>query len=160
MFQSLANYGLPYQIHIITGMIAFFIGPIQFISFIRRKWVSLHFLFGAMYLICVVLSATTGFVISFHTSLKWAAAGTSIQCLLWLLSTVLAYWFIKQKEYYQHRKWMARSFGILLAAPALRLEIIFLVRVLGINYQYNFDYYYPLLVWSSFLPFIFFELFL
>ena len=160
MLQSLANYGLPYQIHIIAGMVSFFIGPIQFISFIRQKWVSFHRLFGTMYLVCVVLSATTGFAISFHTPLKWAAAGTSIQCLLWLLSTVLAYWFIKQKEYYQHRKWMVRSFGILLAAPALRLEIIILERVLGINYQNNFDYCYPLLVWLSFFPFVFFELFL
>jgi uncharacterized membrane protein len=160
MLQSLAKYGLPYQIHIISGMVAFFVGPIQFISFIRRKWVALHILFGTMYLVCVVLSATTGFAISFHTPLKWAAAGTSIQCLLWLVSTVLAYWYIKQKEYRQHRKWMVRSFVILLAAPALRLEIIFLERVLGINYQYNFAFYYPLLVWSGFLPLVFLELFL
>ena len=141
-----------YEIHIIFGMFTFFIGPLQFIPYLRTHFLKLHRLLGKAYFFSVLIAGTTGFAISFHTPLAWAAAGTAVQCILWLLFTGLAFMRIMKKDIASHRRWMLRSYMLVLAAPFLRLSIAALENFTTIDYMAHFELLYPLLVWVSFLP--------
>jgi len=152
MAQFLAPGSFIYEIHIIFGMVSFFIGPLQFIPYIRRHHVKLHRLLGKSYLLCVFIAGTTGFAISFNTPLQWAAAGTATQSILWLLFTGLAFRNILKKNISAHQRWMLRSYALVLAAPFLRLSISAFENLTHIDYMEHFELIYPALVWTSFLP--------
>ncbi|MGE0268736.1 MAG: DUF2306 domain-containing protein [Candidatus Omnitrophota bacterium] len=146
------HYSLIEMVHIITGVITFFVGPWQFIPWIRRHALNFHRLMGKTYILCVCVSAPTGLIISFKTDLALAAAGTALQSALWFVFTGLAYQRIRAKKITEHQRWMIRSYALVLAAPALRLFIIFLETCTRADYKMNFDFWYPLFVWLSFLP--------
>lgn len=146
------HYSFIEIVHIITGAITFFVGPWQFVPWIRHNAINLHRLMGKTYVLCVFVSAPTGFVISFNTDLMLAAAGTAFQCVLWLLFTWLAYQNIRNKRIAKHRRWMIRSYGLVLAAPMVRIYIVILEALTDIRYKDNFDALYPVFVWLSFLP--------
>lgn len=141
------------EFHILTGIVALFVGPFQFIPYIRRRWLSLHRLCGRAYVGVVLASAPLAFVVSFHSPLPWAVAGTAVQSVCWFVTTLAAYRSIRKLKINEHRRWMVLSFSLTLAAPVLRLGIVALEKLVGAHYQDNFDFYYPCLVWFSFLPF-------
>lgn len=86
--------------------------------------------------------------------MAWVVAGTAIQSALWLFTTAAAYRSIRSLRIDAHRRWMILSFSLTLAAPAVRIGIVVLEQLLKIDYQKNFEFYYTLLVWFSFLPFL------
>lgn len=146
------HYSFIEIVHIITGVITFFVGPWQFIPWIRRKDINLHRLMGKTYVLCVLVSAPTGLIISFKTDLVLATAGTAVQCVLWFWFTWLAYQNIRAKRIAQHQRWMMRSYALVLAAPMLRIFIVLFETVTQVSYATHFDFLYPLFVWLSFLP--------
>lgn len=146
------HYSFIEIVHIITGVITFFVGPWQFIPWIRKNAVNLHRLLGKTYILCVLVSAPTGLVISFKTDLAMAAAGTAVQSVLWFWFTWLAYQNIRAKRIAQHQRWMMRSYALVMAAPMLRIFIVIFEAVTQVSYKTHFDFLYPLFVWLSFLP--------
>ena len=152
-------YTFIYQFHIVTGMIAFFIGPFQFVAWLRRNAVALHRLLGKAYILCALFSSLTGLVISFHSPCVMAVAGTSLQCTAWFTATLLAYLCILKRRVAQHRKWMMRSYALVLAAPLVRIGFYGL-QLLQIAYAQRFEVYYSLLVWMGFVPLMMIEVYL
>ncbi len=153
-------YSLIYHIHIVTGMICFLIGPLQFIGPLRNGYPALHRLLGRAYAVGVLISAPTGFVISFGTQLWSAAVGTSLQSVVWLVVTIAAVQYIRAGNRPSHRRFMLRSYALVLAAPFIRLGVYVLEEMFGIDYRAGFDYYYPLLVWLSWSPLLAVEAYL
>ena len=87
--------------HVAGGVIALLIGPFQFFSFIRKKYVRLHRTIGKIYLISVlvsVLSAT--YLAIFHNLLVKGefmfGTGTLAMALAWFISGSMAFWAIKK----------------------------------------------------------------
>lgn len=154
------HYSLIEMVHIITGVVTFFVGPWQFIPWIRRHALNFHRLMGKTYILCVCVSAPTGLIISFKTDLALAAAGTAVQSVLWFWFTWLAYQNIRAKRIARHQRWMMRSYALVLAAPVLRLYIVILESFPYTDYTSNFDFWYPLFVWLSFLPWLAAEFFI
>ncbi|MCA9402254.1 MAG: DUF2306 domain-containing protein [Candidatus Omnitrophica bacterium] len=148
------------MLHILSGTVTFFLGALQFIRYIRENFIAFHRLTGKCYILCVLLSSPTAFFISFRSPLILAAAGTAIQSALWLITTLFAWRSIMKKDIIKHSQWMLRSYALVLTAPLLRLCIVFLKYGAGIDYQANFNFYYPLFVWLGFLPLVLAEFYI
>jgi uncharacterized membrane protein len=145
-------YNLVNKVHIVAGVVALFVGPWQFVPYIRRRWITFHRLSGRVYVLAVLISGPLAFVVSFHSPAAWAVAGTAIQSVLWFVTTLAAYRSIKCLRIDAHRRWMMLSYSLTLTAPTVRIGIVVLERIFMIDYQGDFEYYYALLVWFSFLP--------
>ncbi len=113
--------------HTMTGAVALFIGPFQFVAAFRRRWPALHRQAGKVYLISVALSMVGGLGYLFSTPLTAVYSGAPFALALIgldfmvLITAGLAYTAIRQREIDRHRAWMAFNFGLILATPMLRL---------------------------------------
>jgi hypothetical protein len=54
-----------------------------------------------------------------------------MQCIVWWLSTLLAWQEIHKRQWLSHIEWMIRSYAITLAAMSLRLESYWLYYFMG-----------------------------
>lgn len=141
-------------------MITFVLGPFQFIPYLRHKHPHFHKLLGKCYLVCILISAPTGFIVSFNTHLLLARIGTCLQSIAWLILAIVGFCAIIRKQVALHKRMMARTYALVLAAPFIRIAVYFIENIFGIDFNKNFDILYPILVWCSWLPLISLECFL
>ncbi len=101
--------------HVAGGVIALLIGPFQFFSFIRKKYVRLHRTIGKIYLVCVLVSVIAAtYLAIFHNLLTkhefMFGTGTLAMALAWFITGCMAFWAIKKRNFIQHKEWMIRSY--------------------------------------------------
>lgn len=101
--------------HVAGGVIALLIGPLQFFSLLRKKYVQLHRNIGKVYLACIYLSgmAATYLAIVHNLLLKKEfvfGTGALGMALAWFLTAGMALWAIKHRNFLQHQEWMIRSY--------------------------------------------------
>jgi uncharacterized membrane protein YozB (DUF420 family) len=112
--------------HVVFGMIALIIGPLQFIPAIRKKYVKTHHAIGKTYLISVLIAASASLYLSIDKLIVTEKAlnfGTGLMglAIAWLLTSGMAYWSIRHKNFVQHREWMVRSFVVTTGFASFRL---------------------------------------
>jgi uncharacterized membrane protein len=97
--------------HIPTAIATILIGPLQFSTRFRRKYLRLHRLFGKIYVICVMIAApaAVGIARNVPTTLFLAAV---TQAVLWVFLTLAAFITARNRQVAQHRRWMIRSYGV------------------------------------------------
>lgn len=143
---------LPYsaRLHIYPGALALLLGAFQFSSKIRHQYVQWHKYSGTVYLVCVLLSASGGFIIAFqsHGNLISTKTGFVSLSILWSFSAIMAYIGIKKQNVLNHQKWMLRNYALTLAAVSLRLELGVFQGVFGLS----FDESYTLIAWLCWIP--------
>jgi uncharacterized membrane protein len=127
------NYGAgfwPYApfllMHIICGIAALLLGPFQFIAAIRKNYPKTHRLMGKIYLCSIVVAAFASLYLSINKIIigeKAVAYGTGLAglAIAWLLTSGMAYWSVRSKNFVQHREWMVRSFVVTCAFTSFRL---------------------------------------
>ncbi|MBB1287276.1 DUF2306 domain-containing protein [Flavisolibacter sp. BT320] len=103
--------------HIVFGMVALLIGPLQFFASIRKKNPRLHRRTGRMYLGAIAAGAICAIILSIQHNIimqKRIAFGTGTLGLAaaWLLTSAMALWAIKNRNFVQHREWMVRSYVV------------------------------------------------
>ena len=106
--QIIADRGLLIP-HTLAGTLALLIGPIQFSSRIRQRYLRLHRVLGRIYVISVFVGAATG------VALAWGRPGlpgTSMQAAAWIVCTTAAFISARNRQITQHRQWMARSYAV------------------------------------------------
>ncbi|MGZ3874243.1 MAG: DUF2306 domain-containing protein [Mucilaginibacter sp.] len=113
-------------LHIAGGMIALVLGPFQFIPSIRKNYARTHRTIGKTYLISVAIAACMSLVLSIHKIIVTEKAltfgsGLAGLALAWLLTTGMAYWSVRYRNFVQHREWMVRSFVVTCAFVSFRL---------------------------------------
>jgi uncharacterized membrane protein len=113
-------------VHIIGGLTALTLGPVQFIPAIRKNYPKTHRTMGKIYLIAVGVGACASMEMSLVKILvdeKAVIAGTGFFMLavVWLLTSGMAYWSVRSKNYVQHREWMVRSYVVTCAFTTSRL---------------------------------------
>jgi uncharacterized membrane protein len=101
--------------HVAGGVIALFIGPLQFFGFLRKKYVRLHRNIGKIYLLSVFLSGVAATYLAIVHNLiikKEFVFGTGVlgMAFAWFATGSLALWAIKQRNFVQHQEWMIRSY--------------------------------------------------
>lgn len=108
--------------HVVAGMFALAIGPLQFWPKMRRDHLSFHRLAGRIYVTAVVVGSIAAFGLATTIAGKPAfALGLTGLGVAWLLTTGMAFIAIRRKNIVQHRQWMVRSYVTTFAFITYRL---------------------------------------
>ena len=108
--------------HIVGGIVALLLGPLQFVPRIRQNHKALHRLVGKIYLASIVVSGVGATAllllpertIGFHLGIGGLA-------LAWFITSGLAYVAIRRRNIEQHREWMIRSYVVTFGFVFFRL---------------------------------------
>lgn len=139
--------------HIVFGMIALLIGPLQFFASFRKRYPHIHRMTGRIYLLSILLGATCAIILAINHNIivqKRVVFGTGLLGLAaaWLLTSGMAFWAIKNRNFAQHREWMVRSYVVTCGFTFYR--IFFTVAKSYISFE-NIDYvkeFSGILAWS------------
>ena len=135
------------RIHIISGMLAIFIGPIQFIKKLRMRSTSVHRSLGFLYSISVIIGSISALVIAqFAMGGLISTLGFSLLAVIWLCATLLSVKEAIKGNFSTHKKWMFISYALTFAAIPQRTMLI-----LAIVTNIPFIHIYQLSAW---LPWI------
>ena len=108
-------------VHGSAGAIALCLGATQFSTRLRQRLAQVHRVFGRCYVITVAVAAPLSIAVTLlrnEPPLRWVIY---TQASLWLLTTAVAFYYIRCRNYEQHRQWMIRSYSITLIFLADRL---------------------------------------
>jgi len=95
--------------HTISGILALLIGPINFSSRIRQRYLRLHRVLGRIYVVSVFVGAFTGIALAAG---RPGLPGTSMQAAAWMVCTTAAFITARNRHIVQHRRWMVRSYAV------------------------------------------------
>jgi uncharacterized membrane protein len=95
--------------HTLAGIFALLIGPINFSSRIRQRYLKLHRILGRVYVISVFIGSFTGIALAWG---RPGLPGTSMQAAAWMVCTTAAFITARNRHLIQHRQWMARSYAV------------------------------------------------
>jgi uncharacterized membrane protein len=95
--------------HTLAGILALLIGPINFSSRIRQRYLKFHRVLGRIYVISVFVGAATGVALA---SARPGFPGTCGQAAAWVVCTTAAFITARNRHIAQHRQWMARSYAV------------------------------------------------
>lgn len=118
-----ARYPLLTLVHIVPGMIFMVLGPLQFSSTIRARYLWWHRASGRVFVVNGLIVGITALVMSLGMpaigGLNQAAA-TTLFGTFFLFALCKAFWHIRRREISLHREWMIRAFAIGLAVATIR----------------------------------------
>ena len=106
--QVIADRGLLIP-HTLAGIFALLIGPINFSSRIRQRYLQLHRVLGRIYVVSVFVGAATGIALAFG---RPGFPGTCGQATAWVVCTTAAFITARNRHIIQHRQWMIRSYAV------------------------------------------------
>jgi len=95
--------------HSVAGTLALLIGPINFSSRIRQRYLSLHRILGRIYVVSVFIGSFTGIALAAG---RPGLPGTSMQAAAWMVCTTAALITARNGHIIQHRQWMMRSYAV------------------------------------------------
>ena len=134
-------------IHVIAGVTALLIGPLQFVRRIRERVPALHRAGGLIYVAACAISAPAALMLAVGT-VAGPIAGSGFALLAVLLSvfTYLGLRAALERRFDEHREWMLRSYSMTATAITLRLMLP-LAGVLG----FEFVPAYQAIAWLSWM---------
>jgi uncharacterized membrane protein len=106
--QVIADRGLLIP-HTLAGIFALLIGPINFSSRIRNRYLKLHRVLGRIYVVSVFVGSFTGIALAWG---RPGLPGTSMQAAAWMVCTTAALITARNRQIIQHRQWMMRSYAV------------------------------------------------
>jgi hypothetical protein len=118
--------------HITAGGGALILGPLQFWSRFRARYIKLHRWVGLAYLLAILVSSACAMILSFTTAydVNWAYAfSLQVWVSVWIISTVIAYRAALRKKFKLHQEWMTRSYIVTLAFIISGLALKYLLKI-------------------------------
>lgn len=117
-------FRLGFYVHITTSLVVLVLGLLQWLPVVARRGPRLHRWLGYGYVGGILgLAAPSGLILArFANGGLVAQVGFTLQCVVWWLSTWLAYQAARRRQWPRHVEWQARSYAVTLAALALRGE--------------------------------------
>ena len=104
--------------HGLAGACAILLGPMQFSDRLRQRFRKLHRVIGRIYVFAAFVVAPLGTYIQFFEERMGAPRSFSIaagvDAALLMITTGIAFAFIRAGKIQQHRQWMTRSFAVAL----------------------------------------------
>jgi uncharacterized membrane protein len=95
--------------HTLAGILALLIGPINFSSRIRNRYLQLHRVLGRIYVVSVFVGSFTGIALAWG---RPGLPGTAMQAVAWMVCTTAAFMTARNRHITVHRQWMARSYAV------------------------------------------------
>ena len=135
-------------LHVIPGIIFMVLGPLQFMSKIREKFINFHRWIGRIFMADCVFIGFSGIVMV----VLFPFAGLSEQLAVFLFATAFlfsvyeALSHIRKYEIEQHREWMIRVFSIGLGISLIRV----LIALFMIFTSYKQIEFFALTFWLGF----------
>lgn len=123
--QSLFHYQFWFVAHIVGATCSLFLGPVQFWEGIRKKYKRYHRVAGKCYILGSLVAGISSLRLSLINDCQGCRYSLFILSILFLLSTSLAWYAIKQKNTTAHRQFMIRSYTCALAFVFVRLNQLF-----------------------------------
>lgn len=135
--------------HIFASLVALIIGPLQFSTNLRFKYIQFHRWSGRVYLLIGVLfGGFAGFIMAQHAFGGLVSrVGFTSSAVVWIFTGCMALYSILKKDVEAHRRWMVRNFSLTFSAVTLRIYLGFFMAS-GVP----FSEFYPLLAWLSWVP--------
>ena len=97
--------------HFVAASCTLFLGPLQFIPYIRKNYMKFHRISGKLYIIGSLISALTVFFLLATTySLPGAIPSLGFLAVIWIFTTLMAYASIRKHNVKQHKQFMIRSY--------------------------------------------------
>jgi uncharacterized membrane protein len=141
-------------VHVVCGILALAIGPFQFVGAIRRRFVRVHRSLGAVYIASCTGLGLSGLVLATTSYPSWVTSlGFGLLGLSMLLTTWTALRMVLAGRYGDHRRWMIRSFSLILAAVSLRImtPVYGLLNGAGLV-SFSFATAYTWISWLCWVP--------
>jgi uncharacterized membrane protein len=134
--------------HIVLGGIALLIGWTQFSATLRTQRKGLHRIIGKIYIIAVLISGTCGiYIAQYATGGVSNVVGFTLNGIIWLITTVLAYQAIRNGKVKAHEGFMVYSYAVCFSAVTLRIWLPILIFIAG-----EFELAYLIVGWLSWVP--------
>ena len=135
--------------HVFGALFALLLGPFQFSTRIRSRWLKVHRWTGRLYLVLGVgVGGLAGLYLAFFAfGGPVSRLGFACLALGWLYTGLRAYRAVRAGHITSHRRWMVRNFALAFGAVTLRLWIPGSV-VAGIP----FEMAYPVIAWLCWVP--------
>ena len=132
-------FGPLLTVHIVFATIAILIGPFQFFPSIRKKYLHIHRLTGRLYLLSVLIAAIVAIILAIMHNIiveRRIVFGTGLLGLAvaWLLTSGMAFWAIKNRNYVQHREWMIKSYVVTCGFTTFRIFAVTLSSFIQLDY--------------------------
>lgn len=109
-------------VHIVTASTALALGPLQFVSTLRRRRPRLHRAVGRVYLVAVALGSVSGVaILPVNSAGLVGVFGFGTLAVLWLVTGTRALRAIRTGDVAGHQAWMLRNYALTFAAVTLRL---------------------------------------
>jgi uncharacterized membrane protein len=108
-------------VHFTGAACTLFLGPLQFWSYFRNRYRKWHRIAGKFYIGGSILSALMVFYLLSNYTLPGAVPSLGFLAIIWLFTTIAAFWFAIQKNFKLHRDFMIRSYVCSLAFVFIRL---------------------------------------
>lgn len=118
--------------HITAGGGALILGPLQFWSRFRARYIKLHRWVGVGYLLAILVSSVCAMILSFTTAydVNWAYAfSLQVWVSVWIITTIIAYRAALHKKFKLHQEWMTRSYIVTLAFIISGLALKYLLKI-------------------------------
>jgi uncharacterized membrane protein len=111
-------------IHVVAGVVALMVGPLQFVRRIRARRPGLHRATGLIYVAACAVSAPAALMLALGTA-AGPVAGAGFAALAMLLAgfTWLGLRAAIERRFADHREWMLRSYAMTATAITLRLML-------------------------------------
>ena len=119
-WQHIAPFKGLLLVHGVFGASALALGTLQFSSGLRRR-PGVHRWIGLGYLCAVIIASLFAGYIGSHFEPATIHVEQYFQSLGWLLSTLVGWWYIRQRNLAAHRLWMMRSYAFALIFVSSRV---------------------------------------
>jgi len=121
-------------------MIAILLGPFQFFPSIRKKHPRSHRLTGRFYLLSVIIAAMTAIILAINHNIIVQhriifGTGLLVLAAAWLLTSGMAFWAIKNRNFVQHREWMIKSYVVTCGFTTFRIFAVTLNSYIQLDYN-------------------------
>jgi uncharacterized membrane protein len=124
-------------LHMVPGLIFVILGPLQFVTKIRTRYINFHRWCGRIYVASGLLVGVTalilGSVVAFGGATETAAI--TFFSTLFLIFLGLAVFRIRRREISAHREWMIRAFALGLAITTMRPMMAILIAFTGLSFS-------------------------
>jgi len=111
--------------HGLAGACALLLGPMQFSDRLRQRFTKLHRVVGRIYVIAACVLAPLGAYIQYfeerNGGTRSFSIAASVDAILLVVTTAIAFALILQGKVQQHRQWMTRSFAVALVFLEVRV---------------------------------------
>jgi Predicted membrane protein (DUF2306) len=125
-------------LHVIAGCLALVLVFFQLSTQLRRRFPLFHRVSGRLYIFGGALpTALLALVLVPYSHQPFGELGLYWMAALWLVTTLLGYWHVRNHRYVEHRRWMIYSFALALGTTWGRVILYAMTHIPGFTISFT-----------------------